>query len=68
MTCDYCGYTEAPIRKITVVAKEEDYETGKTRRRQKTVKICQCCDAWGVTTDKEKLSMITGFDEDAIVD
>lgn len=64
MTCDYCGYTKAPVSKVKI--KGRDY---KGKRRQKTLRICSCCDAWGATSNIEKIIMISDidFDEGTIV-
>lgn len=63
MFCDLCGHTMAPVSKVIV--KGRDYNGV---RRQKTLKICSCCDAFGATSDIQKMIDITeiDFDEDTV--
>ena len=64
MTCDNCGSKYLETNKYKIKGKDE-----KGRRKQRTVKICVCCDAWGVTSNIEKMLELTDvyFDENTVV-
>lgn len=49
MKCDYCN-SDLDVCKYTYKGKTSD---GK--RKQKTLKFCLSCQAWGISSSKEKI-------------